>query len=499
MKTFRKTAVSPLAAAQLRCLWTVFLSCAMAALTACGGDGGSSVGHAPPTVTAPVLESLAISPNSVFTGVGLTKQLSATGTYSDGSTADVTTTASWTSSATSTMTVGPTTGLITGAALGSATVQVSLGSVTASASVSVVTDQWSPGGNLLQVRSGHTAIELADGKVLISGGWCLLGKTGSSELYNPLTGTSQLTGNMVQLDGCNVVSAVLPDKRVLTIGEVISNAEEYSSEAEIYDPASGTWSVAVSNLPYMQHMTATVLTNGKVLVAGGEDFGGSPISAAEIYDPVAGTWSPTGSMSTPRSDHTATLLQNGLVLVTGGIANIVERGSLASTEIYDPVAGTWSSANNLATPRYNHTATLLQSGQVLVAGGVNESCCQELNPPIAVVGTAEIFDPATGAWSSAGNLSAVRWLHTAASLADGKVMLVGGFSDLGNGPYGYTILASTDVYDPAAGIWSPGPSLALGRFGHSQTLLSSGVMMVAGGTYSTSNGFSTSPSVELFW
>src|SRR5437773_2543511 len=115
--------------------------------------------------------------------------------------------------------------------------------------------------------------------------------------------------------------------------------------------------------------TATLLPNGKVLVAGGYD-GGSYLSSAELYHPATGTWSATGSLSTGRLVHTATLLPNGKVLVAGGIGN---SGDLASAELYDPASGTWSATGSLSTARYVPTATLLPNGKVLVAGGIGNS------------------------------------------------------------------------------------------------------------------------------
>jgi hypothetical protein len=117
------------------------------------------------------------------------------------------------------------------------------------------------------------------------------------------------------------------------------------------------------NIPRFLH-TATLLPNGKVLVAGG-DSGSGELSSAELYDPATGTWSATGSLNTARSQHTATLLPNGKVLVAGGEG---PGGVLRSAELYDPISGTWSNTGN-GTARRVHTATLLPNGKVLVAGG----------------------------------------------------------------------------------------------------------------------------------
>ena len=124
---------------------------------------------------------------------------------------------------------------------------------------------------------------------------------------------------------------------------------------------AGTGSLATAR----EYHTATLLPNGKVLVAGGLDNNGNALSSAVLYDPAAGTWSNTGSLATARYFHTATLLSNGKVLVAAGDGNI---GYLSSAELYDPVAGTWSATGSLATGRDTFTATLLPNGKVLVGG-----------------------------------------------------------------------------------------------------------------------------------
>jgi hypothetical protein len=136
-------------------------------------------------------------------------------------------------------------------------------------------------------------------------------------------------------------------------------------------------------------------------------------ASAELYDPATGKWRPTGSLTIGRNSHSATLLQNGLVLVAGGIAT---SGTTASAELYDPATGTWAVTGNLNTARYNHTATLLPSGQVLVAGGVGNS----------LLASAELYDPATGTWSTTGSLNEERYRQTATLLPDGTVLAAGG-------------------------------------------------------------------------
>ncbi|WP_164018305.1 Kelch repeat-containing protein [Pyxidicoccus trucidator] len=191
--------------------------------------------------------------------------------------------------------------------------------------------------------------------------------------------------------------------------------------------------------------------------------------------PDCSTWAPTGSLVTARSGPTATLLPSGKVLVAGG----VNRSSyLALVEEYDPETGTWASTGSLATARSSHTATLLRSGKVLVAGGYSHLGASG----IGNLRTAEVYDPETGTWASTGSLATARARHTATLLPSGKVLVVGGYSDAhGN-------LGTAEVYDPETGTWAAAGSLATAREGHTATLLRSGKVLVAGG-YGNANVF----------
>src|SRR4029077_8383643 len=148
--------------------------------------------------------------------------------------------------------------------------------------------------------------------------------------------------------------------------------------------------------------------------------------SAELYDPARGTWSATGNLANDRFNHTATLLRNGKVLVVGGAGNGETRA-----ELYDPASGRWTATGKPNIERHFHTATLLSDGRVLVAGGYDDTITH--NPTTS----AELYDPATGAWTSAGSLADARAYHTAALLPNGEVLVAGGF-DRG------TYLASTE-------------------------------------------------------
>jgi hypothetical protein len=167
-----------------------------------------------------------------------------------------------------------------------------------------------------------------------------------------------------------------------------------------------------------------------------------------LFAQQTGSFTLTGSMNAPRTGHTATLLNDGRVLVAGGCASNAPQ-DCAQAELYNPATGLWKRTNSMSTRRSGHTATLLKSGKVLVAGGWP-------SPSATPLATAEIFDPSTGTWTSAGSMSTIRGAHAAVLFRsgplDGKVLVAGGTSACG----GCTpILASAELFDPENGTWVP--------------------------------------------
>ncbi len=246
-----------------------------------------------------------------------------------------------------------------------------------------------------------------------------------------------------------------------------------------------TWAVTGSMTVPRAGATATLLQSGKVLIAGGFNATGV-LASAELFDPATGVFTPTGSMTTPRTGQTATLLQNGTVLVAGG-----GNGSavLASAEIYDPVAGTFTATGNMTTPRSVATATLLSDGEVLIAGGTPGPSGQ----PTATA-TAELYDPATGAFTATGSMQASSNGAVAVLLTNGQVLVTGGFP----GGFGITPLSESELYNPATGSFSATGSMNTPRYGLTAlTLLPNGQVLVAGGADSTLQG-SDLASAELY-
>jgi hypothetical protein len=220
-----------------------------------------------------------------------------------------------------------------------------------------------------------------------------------------------------------------------------------------------------------QH-TATLLTNGKLLIVGGYGELGNGLSgglaSAELYDPGTNTWSSAGNMAVGRYSHTATRLLDGQVLVTGGADNIT--GPLASVELYNPATNTWTTVGSLAGARYYHTATLLANGLVVVAAGLG----------VTQLSSGELYNPASQTWSATGPMGNARRAHTATLLANGRVLVVGG-SQRGLPD----AVSAAELYDPSTNTWG-GAGGIIGRYFHTATLLANGQVLAMGGT--TQNG-----------
>lgn len=270
----------------------------------------------------------------------------------------------------------------------------------------------------------------------------------------------------------------LLDGRILIVGgrqmSWANSPDGYPTAlVEIFEGATNAFTRASSlGIPRAGH-TATLLSSGKVLVAGGD-----PAGTAEIYDPIANLWSPAAPMRNVRYDHAAALIAGDKVLITGGAhappvgisARSAQPAQLRS-EIYDPAADAWAEA---ALPRFDRpvypTATLLPDGRVLVVGG------QYLyGSPDERTETSELFDPRNNSWALAApeTRTVARQYHTATLLRDGRVLVAGGVLE------GRSV-ASAVVYDPTTNSWTVEPNMNEGRCGQGAALLASGLVIVFG-------------------
>jgi N-acetylneuraminic acid mutarotase len=213
--------------------------------------------------------------------------------------------------------------------------------------------------------------------------------------------------------------------------------------------------------------TATLLNNGKVLIAGGFVAGGRSLASAELFDPVANTFEPAGDMTTARNSHTASLLPDGKVLIVGGYSD----DYLSTTEIYDPETNRFSASRPLSSPRSGHVAVTLSDGRILFAGGVGTGW--------TFLKTAEIYQPKTDTFAPTGDMTTERESHTATMLNDGKVLITGGHKDR---RANVTIYRSSEIFDPTRGRFTATGDLTVKRHKHEATKLPDGRVLIIGGS-----------------
>jgi len=338
---------------------------------------------------------------------------------------------------------------------------------------------WSVGPSLTTGREDHTATLLKTGRVLVSGGEDGRGHlVTTAELYDPKTNQWSPAGT-VATPRIHHTATLLPSGKVLVVGGLNYLSEPTLASAELYDPGTNTWSTAPPMSVGRAWHTATLMRNGRVLVVGGLNWdpftGGSPPNHpldAEIYDPVSNRWSPAGQLSAYRAEQTATLLADGRVLVAGGhgmppVPSGRESGhpvyaALASAEIYDPLRDRWVKIAPMTKGRYGQTASLLANGEVLLIGG------QDRGIP---TGTGELYDPRLDRWSPVASMAIPRIGHTATVLRNGTVLAVG------NAEPGTSL---AEIYNPASNRWSIA-SRPMQRYLQTSTALADGKVLVIGG------------------
>jgi len=316
-------------------------------------------------------------------------------------------------------------------------------------------------GSMNSARFANTATLLTNGLVLAVGGRNDGGSIiNSAELYDSIDGTWTSTGSL-QTERSSFTATLLPSGLVLVAGGYTATND--TSSVELYDPASGDWTNAAPMLYATDSQTATLLTNGEVLVAGGSDGAGGSVTNAILYNPTNNTWVATSPMNTARAGHVATLLPNGQVLVVGGGDN--------SAELYDPVAGAWTYAASMNDGRQYPLAALLDNGQVLVMAG---------DPTLA---TAELYNATSNTWTYTGSLIVPGNFQTATKVHGGQVVVTGGDASDYNGPPLDTVqtYGQSDIMPPPTGTWALTGSLTQSRVNYTLTLLTNGMALAAGG------------------
>jgi len=279
------------------------------------------------------------------------------------------------------------------------------------------------------------------------------------------------TGSMVSPSRGYHTATRLTDGRVLIVGgqTVTEGSVSYFSSAELYDPAVGTFRSTGSMSQARESHTATLLQDGRVLIVGGQND--NVLSSAELYDPLTGKFNPTGSMSAPRENHTATLLADGRVLIAGGDgAGSADQAPLLSAEIYDPKSGTFSQTGSMSVARKRAGASLLKDGRVLVVGGEDAQ--------LSAIFTAEIYDPKSGTFRPTGSMPVATFSIAAITMLDGRVFVAGADAESAG---------TAEVYDPTTGSFSSTGRMAAQAF-DTAVLLHDGRVLAIGGHFPGAEG-----------
>ena len=351
-------------------------------------------------------------------------------------------------------------------------------------------------------RSGHKALLLDDGRVLVTDGLARAA-TGDPNMeisivipqtYDFETGLWQIEDSaselLEQLQERWIIhhsSVKLSDGRILRHTLRIAESwTEFVNEIDVFDPAVNSWMPLPIPPTHRIGPDMVLLDDSRVLVVGGQDIAPSSpqdvilpfVGTTEIFNPSTKEWQQAATMEQPLFRQAAVLLSDGRVLVVGGVS-LSDGKESARAEIYDPATDTWTPTEDMATDRGEPKAVLLSDGRVLVTGDKSLDFR-------AVTGKAETYDPDTGAWSSIEDMSKASIGHTLTLLPDGRVLAAGGVHPT-NRHFG--AYSTTEIFDPTSNSWSPGPELAQPRIHHSATLTPDGRVLLIGGFVPEGEGY----------
>lgn len=443
----------------------------------------TAVGRLDAQTSPPTLESIGLYPNTANGVLGTTLPIGsevpmvATGFYSDGSTQDLTTSATWTSSDAAVASVGVNTGLVIFAGPGTTEISASYDGVT-SATVGLNAGSITLEG--IAITPAVAGLSAGSTMQLIGYGDYPAPLT-FADLTHELSWTSS-NPSVASVSSAGVVTGVAPGTVTITVTMPgFTGTPETASVTVV--PAPPDWTLTGNLFHQTAGQTATLLNDGTVLIAGGEDSADAVLNLAQIYSPSTGLFTATaGNMVDQHTLATATLLPDGTVLIAGGGATTGGGTQEDTAEIYNPTTGMFTAtANNMSAGRSSATATLLNSGLVLIAGGDGGGT------------SADLYNPATHTFTPTGALNVARSDATATLLQSGEVLVVGGLDTTsGTGE----ALSSAELYDPTAGTFTLlTATLAFPRALHSATLLNDGQVLIAGGTSNVKSA-STPPGYE---
>lgn len=335
---------------------------------------------------------------------------------------------------------------------------------------------------MTQPRASFWAVQLPEGRVFLYGGNA---SGNDAEIYDPSTGRFASAGSPPA--GATSSAAPLPDGRVLLAGG------PPNEHAAIFDPATNSYSQTSGVLADPSGRTpavALLMPNGQVLLAEGVDQSGKPLAGEEVFDPATGQFSEPeanfASHTCKGSGSKGVVLPSGRILITGGDSSFDGSGAVAlnCAELFDPITQSWSITGPMVTQRSFASATVLNSGKVLVAGGRADAS------GFVVHASAELYDPRTGSFASIGNMTNARGEHAASVLPNGQVLMSGGTNTDSAGIF--NALSSAELFNPASNSFAVAGSMSVGRFNHvslplfdnsanDDTAFVVGLTMVAGG------------------